>query len=214
MMKHTAFVPIKTRSTRVPKKNFRNINGKKLYVYILDTLQETNFDEIYVDTDSDEISNLAKNYGFKVIQRLPKLAEDNSNGNELLEYHSGLIQSDVYYQTFATAPLLKASTINDCINAMENEDYDSCFTAVKHYEWTWFDGKPINYHPATLPRSQDAKPVIFETTGLYGIKASFLKRNIQRIGNKPYMKFVEKEEAIDLDTEFDFKILEQIVKEK
>ena len=32
----------------------------------------------------------------------------------------------------------------------------------------WFK-KPINYRPKILPRSQDARPVIIETTGLYGI---------------------------------------------
>ena len=38
MTKITAIIPIKHNSTRVPGKNFRDMNGKPLYFYIIDTL--------------------------------------------------------------------------------------------------------------------------------------------------------------------------------
>ena len=38
------------------------------------------------------------------------------------------------------------------------------------YTWFWFNNRAINYDPRILPRSQDAKPVVVETTALYGIK--------------------------------------------
>ena len=52
---------------------------------------------------------------------------------------------------------------------------NSILTSCKIYSWFWFKNKPVNYKPAILPRSQDAKPIIVETTGLYGIKSSALK---------------------------------------
>ena len=49
-------------------------------------------------------------------------------------------------------------------------------TSRRIFTWYWFDNKPINYNPTKLPRSQDAKPVIVETTALYGIKSEALKK--------------------------------------
>ncbi len=55
-------------------------------------------------------------------------------------------------------------------------------------------------------------PVIEETTGLYGISRESLRRYRCRIGRKPYVHFVSKFEAVDINTEEDFKIAEFIGK--
>ena len=47
-MKIVAIVPIKLKSKRLKNKNFKKINGKPLYKYLLDKLKFTNFNEIYV----------------------------------------------------------------------------------------------------------------------------------------------------------------------
>ena len=57
-------VPIKLNSTRVKNKNFRKIKGKKLYEHFFKKLRKTNFDQIYIDSDSKEVEKIAKQYGF------------------------------------------------------------------------------------------------------------------------------------------------------
>ena len=127
----------------------------------------------FIDSDSKEVENYCKkNYSF--IKRKPKLARDNANGNDLLNYHSKIIKADIYFQLFITSPLLKVSSINECIETLKkNKKFDSIFTAQKIYSWFWFKNKPVNYQPKVLPRSQDAEPIIQETTGLYGIRLNF-----------------------------------------
>ena len=71
-------------------------------------------------------------------------------------------------------------------------------------------GQPVNYRPGILPRSQDMEPLIEETTGLYGISKESLKKYKCRIGRKPYMHIVNKFEAIDINTEQDFKMAEVV----
>ena len=78
--------------------------------------------------------------------------------------------------------------------------------------WFWYKNKPVNYDPKSLPRSQDATPLIYETTGLYGIKRNALISNKSRIGNNPFFFEVSDEEAIDLDNERDFQYLEYYIK--
>jgi len=211
-MKTVCIVPIKSISRRVKSKNFRVIGSKPLYTYILDKLKETNFDEIYIDSDSSEIELYAKKNNYKFIYRDPNLSKDSANGNDLLIHHQNLINADLYFQIFVTAPLLKVETINNCISKLKNDiNIDSILTSKSLHTWCWFDGKPVNYDTKILPRSQDAKPVVIETTGLYGIRKDVLKNNQSRIGNNPFFYEVSNEESIDLDNEEDFKLLEYYV---
>ena len=213
-MKIVAIVPIKSQSKRLKNKNFKKINGRPLYKYLLDKLKFTNFDEIYVDSNSPEIEEYCKLKDYKFIKRLPKLALDNANGNDLLNYHSKIINADIYFQLFITAPLLKIKTINNCIEKIKkSKKYDSILTSKSVQTWFWYKGKPVNYDPKILPRSQDAHPLVFETTGLYGIRKKILLSKKARIGNKPYFYEVSDEEAIDLDNLKDFKYLEYYVRQ-
>lgn len=214
-MRTACFIPIKANSERVPGKNLRILNGKKLYEYICEHVKEADvFDDVYVDTNSKEIADYARTMGFQIIERKPELAENTANGNDLLVYHfEQFPQYDYYFQVFATAPYMRPETIRDCYNRLVlSGEYDSCFTALKNHSFYWFADTPINYRPEILPRSQDMMPVIEETTGLYGIAAKSLKKYQCRIGRKPYMHFVSKFEAVDINTEEDFKVAEYIGK--
>ena len=211
--KIVAIIPIKKNSKRVKKQNFKTINNKKLYEYLLEKLHQCNFDEIYIDSDSSEIEKYSKKNGFNFIKRKPYLVRDNANGNDLLNYHSKIIKADLYFQLFITAPLLSVKTINKCISILKNtKKNDSILTVNEVYSWFWFNNKPVNYYPKTLPRSQDAKPIVRESTGLYGIKKKALTRYKCRIGKKPFFYKVSEKEAADLDTELDFKIIKMYMK--
>lgn len=212
-MKIVTIIPIKSKSKRVKNKNFRLINKKPLYTYLLSKLNKCNFDEIYIDSDSPEIEKYCKKNKFKFIKRLPKLALDSASGNDLLNYHAKIINADIYFQLFITAPLLKVKSINKCIDIMKfNKRYDSVLTSKSVYTWFWFNKKPVNYNPKKLPRSQDARPMIYETTGLYGIRKRALIKNKSRVGNKPCFYEVSDEEAMDLDNYKDFEYFKYYVK--
>lgn len=213
-MKTACFIPIKANSERAPGKNLRVINGKKLYEYICEHVIEANvFDDIYIDTNSEEILNYAESKCLKTIIRDEKLAQNSANGNDLLMHHYELFpQYDYYFQLFATAPYLQSKSIRKCFDKLINGTYDSCFTATENHGFYWINNNPVNYRPCILPRSQDMTPVIEETTGLYGISADALKKYRCRIGRNPYIYIVSKFEAIDINTEDDIKIAEYIGK--
>ena len=211
--KTVAIIPIKKNSKRVPGKNFVKINKIPLYEILLKKVMKCNFDEIYVDSDSDIIQKFCKKNGLFYLKRLPKLALDSANGNDLLNYHCKIIKANYYFQLFITSPLMSIKTINKCIKILkQNKKIDSILTCKSIYSWFWFKGKPINYSPKILPRSQDAKPVVIETTGLYGIKEKSLKKQKCRIGNKPYFFEVPNHEDLDLDNKEDFEYLSYITK--
>lgn len=214
-MKTACFIPIKAYSERVPGKNLRSLNGKKLYEYICEHVKAAEiFDDIFVDTNSEEIAAYAQKMGLHVIDRKPELAKSTANGNDLLVHHfRSFPDYDYYFQLFATAPYLQPKTIRACVERlMSDGEADSIFTAVENHSFYWFSGLPINYRPCVLPRSQDLRPVIEETTGLYGITADALRQYQCRIGRRPIIYTVDKFEAVDINTEDDLKIAEHIGK--
>tara|TARA_Y100000588_G_C14186660_1_gene896144 strand:+ start:966 stop:1670 length:705 start_codon:yes stop_codon:yes gene_type:complete len=208
-MKTAAFIPIKSNSERVKGKNFVELCGRKLYEHIILNVKKANcFDSIYVDTHSLEVKDFCdKKGGIFIIEREPRLASNSANGNDLLNYHGKKFPAyDLYFQLFATAPFLKPQTIADCVHKLSTtNNFDSILTVVEEFGWYWVNGVPVNYRPGVLPRSQDAVPVLKETTGLYGVTKEALNKYRCRIGAKPFFNKVTKVEAIDLDTAEDFK---------
>lgn len=214
-MKTACFIPIKANSERVPGKNFRVLNGKKLYQYIIENALEAKvFDDIYIDTNSAEIAEYAKKMGCTPIARKPELALNTANGNDLLVYHLEQYPDyDYYFQLFATAPFLQPDSIRKCFDTLvTSAQYDSCFTATANHGFYWMLGQPINYRPGILPRSQDMNAMIEETTGLYGITRESLDRYRCRIGRTPYIHIVNKYEAVDINTEEDLAVAEFVGK--
>ena len=209
-MKVVAIIPIKKKSEKIKEKNFKLIKNKPLFHYILEKVIKCKFDEVYVDSDSNVVKKYCKKNKIRFIERKKYLSRRNSNGNDLLNYHSRLIEADLYFQVFVTAPLLSIKTINNCIKILKNSKLnDSILTVNKIYSWFWFNKKPVNYDPRVLPRSQDAMPIIQETTGLYGIKKKALIKRKCRIGYKPIFYQIPYSESIDLDNLKDFEILKK-----
>ena len=214
-MKTACFIPIKLHSERVPGKNFRILNGKKLYMHIIENIIKANcFDDVYVDTNSDEVKEYAHNMNIGIIDRVEKLADNSANGNDLLYYDYQIFPDyDYYFQLFVTSPFLQPESILDCFNALVSSNkYDSCFTANAHNGFFWLNGIPMNYRPDVLPRSQDLIPVIEETTGLYGITKEALEKYRCRIGKTPYIHIISKFESVDINTEEDLVIADFIGK--
>ena len=161
-MKTACFIPIKAHSERVKGKNLRLLNGKPLYRYICEHVREADvFDDVYIDTDSAEISEYARTMGFEVIERLPVLAQNTANGNDLLNHHFELHpEYDFYFQLFATAPYMQPETIRACWEKLTcSAEYDSCFPATENHSFYWLAGNPVNYRPEILGDGRNDRPL-------------------------------------------------------
>ncbi len=205
--KVVAIVPIKLNNQRCPGKNIKNIsNDTPLIHCILSTLKKAkNIDDIYVYCSNEDI----KQYllpGIKFLKRSTSLDSDDTSMNEVLAAFANQVESDIYVLSHATAPFLTVETINACIDNVLNDKNDSALTVYKLNEFLWKDGKPINYTPERIPRTQDLAPLYAETSGLYVFRKNLIKFENRRVGNNPYIKEVGAIEAIDIDTPDDFTI--------
>lgn len=70
-----AIIPAKIGSTRLIKKNIKSFCGIPLVAWAIIQAKNTHFiDHVYVSTDSEEIANIATEYGAKPIFRTPALS--------------------------------------------------------------------------------------------------------------------------------------------
>ena len=120
------------------------------------------------------------------------------------------VEADVYVLAHATAPFVSAASIEQGISKIVNEGYDSALTVVKLQEFLWKDGKPFNYNPEIVPRTQDLEPMYAETTGLYIYTRDLILNQNRRVGKRPYLIPVSKIEAVDINEPIDFDIANAI----
>jgi len=219
-IKIAALVPMRHHSQRVPGKNFRDLAGKPLFHYVLESLMQCpEIQQIAVDTDSEVIQkDIDKNFpGVMVIDRPEKLRADTIPMNAILMYDTNLITADLYLQTHSTNPLLRPATVSRAINEFRKQSptYDSLFSVTRIQTRLWDQNTlPINHDPDVLLQTQDLPPIYEENSCIYLFTAENLKRRGNRIGESPMMFEIPVGEALDIDEEIDFQIADLLMKNR
>jgi len=194
-----AFVPIRTNSKRIKNKNFKIIAGRKLLTYVLDTLANTDLiDMVYVFCSDEKIKKYCHGK-VTFLKRPPLLDGDDVLGIDIYKSFVSSVDSDIYILAHATSPFTKVESLETSINKIKYEGYDSAFSALEQRTFAWYKGKPLNYNPENVVRTQDIEPVYIETSGFFMFKKDVLLKHGRRIGFHPYMHIVDNIEGIDID---------------
>ena len=211
-MKFIGYVTVRLNSKRVPFKSIREISGVPLVSKAISILNRVNsISETILYCSQDCIKKyIDPDSKYSFIKRPSYLDGDNITFNDILESIIDDIDGDYIVFLSCTSPFIKPETIQDMINKIEAGDYDSAFLANELYSFCWFDGKPLNYELDNVPRTQDLKPVIQETSGLYIFSKELFKKHKRRIGFNPYIKTVDMFEGWDIDTMDELRIAEYI----
>lgn len=217
MTRIAALVPMRHHSQRVPGKNYRILAGKPLFHHILTTLLDVpEIDEVCVDTDSSLIkSSLEDSFpDVRILDRPEHLCGDEISMNQIIAHDLSVVEADYYLQTHTTNPLLKAETISNAINTfLENiKYYDSMFSVTRLQTRLYdIDGKAVNHNPDELIQTQDLPPLFEENSCLYLFTKQSLEKCGHRIGSSPYLFEIDPDEAWDIDTNLDLKIVDYLI---
>ncbi len=205
-MKVVAFLPAKGTSERMKNKNLKLLDGKSLFLHTLEKLMECSFiDEVYLDTESEEIISLASEVNCKILKRNIELASNATDGNKLFMNEVNYVNADIYIQILGTSPFIEIETIEKGINAIKNGIYDSAVLIRKEKLYTWNENGP-NYDIDNIPNSFMLEDIIIETMGLYIVKKDIALKTKKRIGNKPFLINASPLEAIDVNWPEDFEL--------
>ncbi|MBQ3446056.1 MAG: hypothetical protein IJG37_00250, partial [Synergistaceae bacterium] len=95
---------------------------------------------------------------------------------------------------------------------VQSGEYDSAFSAIALRSYMWLEGRPLNYDPEDIPRTQDLEPVYMESSAFFIFRREVFTEMGRRIGKKPYICEVDQVEAVDIDTPEDFEFAQAAAK--
>jgi CMP-N-acetylneuraminic acid synthetase len=216
-----ALMPMRHSSERVPGKNYRPFgDGRPLFHHTLDTLQSCGLiDKIVINTDSPTIAaQCAEKYPDVIVIDRPKHIRGGMTPmNDVLLHDVKTVQSAFYLQTHSTNPIMTAATVKQAIETFFKNYpiYDSLFSVTKVQTRFWDSlARAVNHNPNILIRTQDLPPFFEENSCIYIFERNTLIERHNRIGNRPYLFEMDPYEAIDIDEEIDFKIAEEVFRQR
>lgn len=206
-MKIVAFLPAKGTSSRIENKNIKLLDGKPLFLHTLEKLSSCNFiDEVYLDSESEEIFDLAQNVDCKFLKRDVSLATNKTDGNSLFYNEVRQVEADIYIQILGTSPFIKKETIQKGIEILKTQnEYDSVILVKKEKLYTWNE-QTANYNLEHIPNSVDLPDTIIETMGLYITRKNVALEMKKRIGKNPYLLEASTIEAVDVNYPDEFEL--------
>ena len=214
-----ALLPMKAHSERVSGKNFRELAGKPLFRWVLDTLLSVEeIDLVVINTDARKIledKGLQEGSRVLVRDRKEELLGDFTSMNLILEDDINAEPADLYLMTHTTNPLLSAATIRHALDRLVTDEggSDSLFT-VNRFQTRFYraDLSPVNHDPDNLIRTQDLEPWFEENSCLYIFSRESFRKTRARIGEKPMMFEMPRNESIDIDEQEDWDMAEALAK--
>ena len=196
-------IPARGGSKGVPGKNIKMIHGKRLIVWSIEkALRSNKLDKVVVSTDSDEIAEISRNAGAIVLKRPDDLATDTASTQDVMVHALNNFPADILVLLQPTSPYRSDGLIDECIDEFIEGKYDSLATGFM------CDYK--EYGKNTLPRQQ-IQGFFYDDGNVYVIKAENIL-NGDRYGKKIGRKFISRYENAEIDDEYDFWLLEQILK--
>lgn len=200
-----AFIPARSGSKSIPKKNIIDLCGKPLIQWVIDAAKKSHYiDEIVVSTNSDEIAHTVNAHA-NIFWRSEETATDTaSSESALIEYVKTCDENDLIVFLQATSPLITGQEIDEGIESILNKGYDSALSVVNIKRFYWEDNKQPNYDIANRPRRQDYNGLLIENGAFYiSYTKDIIKTGLRVSGNISLINcneltFTEIDEPVDL----------------
>lgn len=226
-----AIIPARGGSKGLPKKNIKELCGKPLIAWSIETgLNSKYVDEVMVTTDDKEISEVARKYGANTpFLRPSELASDTATTfdtvKHTIDFYKNELKKEFDYIVLLepTSPLREISDIDYAIEILLNSAQDSivgiCKTESQNPAFLVLkDQKHLiagyeNKEIKTL-RRQDIKDVYFFEGTIYISKTNILlgKKTFYHESTIGYE--VPKYKSLEIDDIYDFVMVEAIMKYK
>lgn len=220
-MTTVALLPMKAHSERVKAKNFRELLGRPLFRWMLDTLLSVPaIDRVVINTDARgllEEHGLREDARILVRDRRPEICGDLVSMNRVLEDDICHVAADTYLMTHTTNPLISAGTVTRALESyrrgVDREGRDSLFS-VNRVQTRFYraDGSAVNHDPDNLVRTQDLEPWFEENSCLYVFSRQSFASTAARIGRRPLLFETPRLESLDIDTQDDWDLVEAVAR--
>lgn len=223
-------------SKGIPGKNIRPMLGKPLIAYTIEAAIESGaLDKIILSTDSEEIAQVARQYGCEVpFMRPAELAEDKTPHLPVTQHAVQWMQENENYTPDyvmilqPTAPLREAADITAAVELLLQKNVDSVVSVCavsEHYNPHWqmnvdeqgnmsiFTGEDFAH---IVTRRQELPKTYMRNGSVYVFKTGLLfdTKNPSFYGNTVAAHIMDERKSINIDTLADWEIVERELKKR
>lgn len=225
-MEILGFIPARSGSKGIPKKNIYLLNGKPLIAYTIEEALKSKVNRLIVSTDSSEIAEVSKRYGAEVpFLRPTGLAQDLSViEDSMIDAFERLKRSEEYQPDMIvllhpTTPLRTAKHIDESITLLLEKQADAVVSVSEPMEHPgdmvyWDSQGKMHFLLGTdfgKGQRQQYPKYFFLNGVVYVFTRENLLQNKSRFGKKTIPYVMRKIDSIDIDSMDDLLIAEAIL---
>lgn len=224
-------IPARGGSKSIPRKNLYPLCGRPLIEYTFDAAKKSHhLSRIVLTTDDEEIAALGKQSGIEVPFLRPKnLALDDTPTLAAIQHALDYLDKnesyvpDIIVILQPTSPLRKHCHIDEAIELLINTGADSVVSVEEvPHRYNPFstmkikEGKLVAFlesEETKIFRRQD-KPKVYARNGaaVYAVRYTTLIQHNNLLGKDCRPLIMKPEESVDIDTVFDVKFAETLLK--
>lgn len=226
-----AIIPARGGSKGLPGKNIKLLNGKPLIAYAIENALKSKYiDRVIVTTDSNKIAKIARNYGADVpFIRPDYLASDNASAIDVYLHSIEFIMMeqgtkiDKFMVLLPTAPMRTYKHIDEAVEFFYKKKATTLIS-IKEAETpvTWYMNKNHNdiienagFGTGNAVSNRQLNSKYYVPNGAIYILDYELLKNKRTYYCRNTVGFeMSIEDSVDIDTIFDFKFAEMLIKEK
>jgi len=203
-------MPVRLNSSRVPQKSILPLAKRPLFCWVAETVCQLQIPLYIYSTSNAKLRGLVDFEGSNLVflDRDSALDSDATVGMDIYKQFAHDVVAKIYLLVHATSPFTSATTFRRVLEPVCSGKTDSAFTVRKVQTFCWHNGKAVNF---SIPRRQTQllEPVYAETSAAYCFTRELIFSG-RRSGESPALVEVEEAEALDIDTQYDFKLAEAL----
>ncbi len=229
-MRVLGIIPARGGSKGVKEKNIKNLSGKPLITYTIESALKSNLSQVIVSTDNLKIKEIAEKFGANVPFIRPEdLSGDSSSSLDVaihaLKYmeRANFVKYDAIMLLQPTSPFRNSEDINKCIELLkENNQVDSVISVVdvgsNHPARMKYISNNLLIDPPFCEvkenqNRQELEPMYIRNGVIYLTKSKTIKERSFK-GKKSLAYLMTSAKSINIDTQFDFDLCEWILNTK
>ncbi|MFT5669170.1 MAG: YrbI family 3-deoxy-D-manno-octulosonate 8-phosphate phosphatase [Vicingaceae bacterium] len=221
-MKKLAIIPLRKGSRGISKKNKKKMLGRPLFSWVLTEAIFSDLDEVYVFTDDSEIMDYVERE-YHWTSKVKALVRNEENANDTASTESVLIEFaekinqeyDILCLLQATSPLTLAADINNGLNKITKDSFDSALSVVKTHRFIWnTDGTPQNYDVFNRPRRQDFDGLLVENGAVYCTTKTAFLNSKNRVSGTIGLVEMDEVSYTEIDSKTDWEIVEKLLAQR
>lgn len=221
MVENVALIPARGGSKGIKKKNIVDFLGRPLIQYTIEqALDSDTVDEVYVSTDADDIAEVSRKAGAKIIERPDELAGDEATTESALLHalkylrQNESIEPELMTLLQCTSPLRRESDIDETVRLVTEQGYDSALSVCEDHSFYWKEtengAEAINYDPTSRKRRQDMEKRYQENGSIYVFEIEILEEKECRLGGKIGLHEMPETHSFEIDMPKDLQIVQAI----